>query len=130
MIRFADRCLFVDSSFQHAAAAMGKPSTVVWVATQPEVFGYDIHTNIKAPVEFPKGTIDSYLYDYNFTGAIHECPYDDVSQMFDVNGIVGSLLQQPKQPEQQAPVQQQVGTSEPSLSAAKPDTSKKNRKKN
>jgi len=97
LLRYADRCLFVDSSFQHAAAALGKPSTVVWVATQPEVFGYDMHENFKPPVEFPEGTIDSFLHDYNFTGAVHECPYDDVNQMFDVDGIVNSLLQPPRQ---------------------------------
>ena len=97
MMRFADRCLFVDSSLQHAAAAMGKSSTVVWIATQPELFGYDMHTNIKAPVQLPKGTIDSYLYDYTFTGAVHECPYSDVKEMFDVDAIVQSLLQPARQ---------------------------------
>tara|TARA_S200002703_G_scaffold141348_1_gene133161 strand:+ start:13899 stop:14933 length:1035 start_codon:yes stop_codon:yes gene_type:complete len=96
MIQIADRCLFVDSSFQHAAAAMKKSATVVWVGTQPELFGYDLHTNIKAPVQFPEGTIDSYLYDYNFTGAGHECPYQDVNQMFDVDSILKSLLQPSK----------------------------------
>lgn len=93
LLRFSDRQLFVDSSLQHAAAAFRKPSTVVWIGTQPEQFGYDMHQNFRPPVEFPQGTIDSFLHDYNFTGAIHECPYDDVSQMFDVNGIVNSLLQ-------------------------------------
>ena len=103
LLRYADRCLFVDSSFQHAAAAIGKSATVVWIGSQPEVFGYDMHTNFKPPVEFPQGTIDSFLHDYNFTGAIHECPYDDISQMFDVNGIVNSLLQ----PERQSVQEQQ-----------------------
>lgn len=128
MLRYADRCLFVDSSFQHAAAAMGKSATVVWIGTQPELFGYDLHTNIKAPVQFPEGTIDSYLYDYNFTGAIHECPYDDTTQMFDVNGIVQSLLQptQQVQPVQQAPDPQQVTTTETSPSV---ETSAANKKK-
>ena len=93
MMRYADRCLFVDSSLQHAAAAMGKPATVVWVATEPKLFGWDLHQNITPPVKLPKGTIDSYLFDYTFTGAIHECPYNDVNEMFDVNAIVQSLLQ-------------------------------------
>jgi len=93
MMRFADRCLFVDSSLQHAAAAMGKPATVVWVATEPQLFGWDLHQNITPPVKLPKGTVDSYLFDYTFTGAIHECPYNDVNEMFDVNAIVQSLLQ-------------------------------------
>jgi len=102
LLRFADRCLFVDSSFQHAAAALNKPSTVVWIGTQPQSFGYEMHDNFTPPVEFPNGTIDSYLHDYNFTGAIHECPYDDVAQMFDVDGIINSLLTPPLQnvPEQ------------------------------
>ena len=132
MIRIADRCLFVDSSFQHAAAAMNKSATVVWVGTQPELFGYDLHTNIKAPVQFPEGTIDSYLYDYNFTGAGHECPYDDVNQMFDVDGIVKSLLQpiqtadKPTTSAQQSKLQQFVETP---FNAAKPAATKKNRKK-
>ncbi len=132
MIRIADRCLFVDSSFQHAAAAMNKSATVVWVGTQPELFGYDLHTNIKAPVQFPEGTIDSYLYDYNFTGAGHECPYDDVNQMFDVDSIVKSLLQpiqtadKPTTSAPQSKLQQFVN---PPLNAAKPAATKKNRKK-
>lgn len=132
MIRVADRCLFVDSSFQHAAAAMKKSATVVWVGTQPELFGYDLHTNIKAPVQFPEGTIDSYLYDYNFTGAGHECPYDDVNQMFDVDSIVKSLLQptqtadKPTTSAPQSNIQQFVETPP---SAAKRAANKKNRKK-
>lgn len=131
IIRYADRCLFVDSSLQHAAAAMGKPATVVWVATQPEIFGYDIHTNITAPVQFPQGTIDSYLYDYNFTGAIHECPYDDVAQMFDVNAIVSSLLpsNQPAQVIQQPTAPKQVVTSETPTSDEKPVGKKQKVKK-
>ena len=84
--------LLIDSSLQHAAAAMGLPSTVVWVATQPKIFGYNIHNNITPNVEFPAGTVDSYLYDYNFTGAIHECPYTDPLQIFDVETIISTLL--------------------------------------
>jgi hypothetical protein len=114
--------LFVDSSFQHAAAAMGKEASVVWIGTQPEVFGYDMHQNFKPPVEFPEGTIDSFLHDYNFTGAIHECPYDDVNQMFDVNGIVNSLLQPPRQAAAAEPVAVQSNP-EPVKSAAKQEKS-------
>ena len=129
MLRFADRCLFVDSSLQHAAAALGKSSTVVWVATQPELFGYEMHTNIKAPVQLPKGTIDSYLFDYTFTGAVHECPYDDVSQMFDVNAIVQSLLQPAREaiPSHEQ-FQADQATKETAPSASKRAAAKKKRK--
>lgn len=83
--------LLIDSSLQHAAAAMGLKSTVVWVATQPEVFGYKMHNNIKPKTEFTQGTVDSYLFDYNFTGAIYECPYMDISEIFDIDAILQTL---------------------------------------
>ena len=38
--------LFIDSSLQHAAAAFNLPSTVLWVGTHPEMFGYKLHNNI------------------------------------------------------------------------------------
>jgi hypothetical protein len=84
--------LLIDSSLQHAAAAMNLPSTVVWVATQPEIFGYEMHTNIKPNIEYRKGTVDSYLYDYNFTGAIHECPYTSMYEIFNIEDILKDLL--------------------------------------
>jgi len=92
MLQYSQARLFIDSSLQHAAAALGLPSTVVWVATQPKIFGYGIHNNIGPIEEFPQGTVDSYLYDYNFTGAIHECPYDNPAQIFDIEAILKTLL--------------------------------------
>lgn len=80
--------LFVDSSLQHAAAAMGVPSTVVWVATQPSVFGYNIHNNVSPKMQFLEGTPDSFLHDFNFNGPIHECPYDSPDQIFDIEKIL------------------------------------------
>lgn len=87
----ADARLLVDSSLQHAAAAMNLPSTVVWVATESKIFGYDIHKNIEPENKFLQGTIDSYLYDYNFTGTIHECPYSHPNEIFNVDKIVSTL---------------------------------------
>lgn len=92
MLKQSDARLFIDSSLQHAAAAMNLPSTVVWVATQPEVFGYNIHSNITPEMEYSEGMADSYLYDYNFTGTIHECPYKNPLEIFSVQKITNSLL--------------------------------------
>jgi ADP-heptose:LPS heptosyltransferase len=88
MLNLSKKRILIDSSLQHAAAAMGLPSTVVWVGTQPEVFGYDMHNNITPPVTFPKGNINSYLYDYSFNGIIHECPYDNIYQIFNIENII------------------------------------------
>ena len=86
-----DKRLLIDSSLQHAAAAMGLKSTVVWVATEPQLFGYILHDNIDPKVKFSDGAIDSYLFDYNFTGSIHECPYKNFEDIFDIDAILQSV---------------------------------------
>lgn len=87
----SDARLFIDSSLQHAAAAMNLPSTVVWVATESRLFGYNVHQNIESETKHLQGTVDSYLYDYNFTGTIHECPYNHPSEIFNIDKIVSTL---------------------------------------
>ena len=82
----AQKRILIDSSLQHAAASFNLPSTVLWVGTSPTVFGYKLHNNIVA--NEPKGgtkLIDSYIFDYNLDGVLHECPYKDVNEMFDAN---------------------------------------------
>ena len=91
LLAFSHKRLLVDSSLQHAAANMGLPSTVVWVATQPVTFGYAIHNNILPKTSHPQGTVDSYLYDYNFNGPPHECPYESYNDIFDVQTILNAL---------------------------------------
>ena len=92
MVAHSDKRIFIDSSLQHAAAALNIPATVVWVATQPSVFGYKTNNNISPVTEHPKGTIDSYLYDYDFTGVIHQCPYGNLDELHDVDVIVNNVL--------------------------------------
>ena len=92
MMSFSEKRLFIDSSLQHAAAAMGLPSVVAWVATKPEQFGYPLHNNLRPSKEFPRGLVDSYLYDYNFTGVIHECPYENMTDIHSVETIVNAVL--------------------------------------
>lgn len=92
MLMFSEKRVFIDSCLQHAAAALKQPSTVAWFATQPEVFGYDIHTNFAPKELLGTGTIDSYLYDYNFTGQPHECPFNDYTKLIDYNALVNSVM--------------------------------------
>tara|TARA_R100001079_G_C4450012_1_gene153204 strand:- start:2518 stop:3414 length:897 start_codon:yes stop_codon:yes gene_type:complete len=91
MVAHSDKRLFIDSSLQHAAAALGLKSTVTWVATEPKIFGYKIHDNISPKVEYKDGHIDSYLFDYDFTGIIHQCPYNKLEELHDVDAIVKSV---------------------------------------
>ena len=92
MLAFSQKRILIDSSLQHAAAALNLPSTVAWVATQPQIFGYDTHTNFVPKKQYAKGHIDSYLYDYNFTGPAHECPYSTIDDIHDIDGIVNSVI--------------------------------------
>ena len=91
----SDKRVLIDSSLQHATAAMNLKSTVLWVGTSPKNFGYQMHSNIVAKP--PKGNvkmIDAYLFDYSFDGIAHECPYMDASEMFDINDIFKSIDKQ------------------------------------
>ena len=88
LVAASEKRFLIDSCLQHTAAALNLPSTVFWIGTSPENFGYDMHTNIKALP--PKGNtklIDAYLFDYSFDGHLHECPYADVNEMFDVKQL-------------------------------------------
>jgi len=88
----SDKRVLIDSCLQHAAAAFKLKSSVLWIGTSSTIFGYDIHTNIQA--NKPAGNVkmvDSYLFDYSFEGIVHECPYNNVNEMFDLNNIFKSL---------------------------------------
>ena len=96
ILEICDKRVLIDSSLQHGAAALGLRSTVLWNATSPEVFGYDIHDNIKAK-EKPKINLPgSYLFDYDFDGNEMEYPYDesDEKDLFDMDLIFASIDRQ------------------------------------
>lgn len=89
MVLLSDRRLMIDSFLQHASAAFGLTSTVLWSCNSPKVFGYNIHKNISS--NFEAGDLRNSMYD----------PYDilgDPTQivtppgiMFDKELIIKSL---------------------------------------
>ena len=92
----SDKIIAIDSFLQHAAAAFNKKATVGWISNSPVVFGYDIHDNIVAngPESF-RHRIDSYLEKDDWTGGRpHECPYDNINNIFDKNQFIESVLGQ------------------------------------
>lgn len=92
LILASEKRALIDSSLHHAAAAFNKPSTVMWVGTDPKMFGYDMHDNICA--REPSGNIkriDSYIFDYDFHGNHHEFPYYSNDTIFDSKEILNSL---------------------------------------
>lgn len=92
LVQLSDKRLLIDSSLQHAAMALKKPSTVLWIGTSPVVFGYNFHRNITTNLNDDEFKLPgSYLFDYDFNGMIHECPIVDQSTMFDIQEIINSL---------------------------------------
>ena len=88
----SDKRILIDSCLQHAAAAFKMKSSVIWVGTHPQVFGYKIHDNIMAnKPKLANQRIGSYLFDFNFDNNIHECPYNSVQEMFDFNQVLSRV---------------------------------------
>lgn len=85
LIIMSHRRVLIDSSGQHIAAAFNLKSLVFWIGTSKENFGYDLHLNVNSlPPKRQTKMIDSYLFDYSFEGNFHECPYQNVNEMFDI----------------------------------------------
>jgi hypothetical protein len=92
LLAASDKRLLIDSSLQHAAAGMELKSTVLWIGTSPINYGYRMHNNIVAnPPKNTNKMIDSYLFDYSFEGVVHECPYNDLTEIFDIKEILNSI---------------------------------------
>lgn len=93
LIQLSEKRLLMDSFGQHAAAAFDKPSTVLWIANSPNVFGYDLHTNITANPETISSELrNAYLSKYNIAGDPIEFPYNKESEIFNVDEVIKSLI--------------------------------------
>jgi hypothetical protein len=85
--------LFIDSFAQHAAAALGLQSTVLWIGNSHKVFGYEENINI-----YPNANIinnfDKYsLFQDDISGFVQSFPYDTVN-LFDINQIIDAVNKQ------------------------------------
>lgn len=95
IVQISTERILIDSSLQHIAAALGKPSKVIWNVTSPTLFGYGMHTNIKPKADYSKGHRKSYLYDFEIAGVPAECPFENYTQMFDEEAIYLAVLSDP-----------------------------------
>lgn len=93
LIAMSDKRLFIDSFAQHTAAALGLPSTVLWIANVPSQFGYEMHHNIMAtPPTLETDLRNSVLSKYNLLGAPSEFPYNSEEEIFDADAIISAVL--------------------------------------
>jgi len=100
LVELTDKRLFIDSSLQHATAAFGLPSTVLWNATSSVIFGHDLHDNIQAKEKPKKSLPGSYLFDYQFDANENEFPYEDedLGELYNIDQIIDSLEKQTNTP--------------------------------
>lgn len=95
LIENSDKRLLIDSFAQHTAAAMNKPSTVCWIINSPQVFGYELHSNIIAnPFTIKPELRNSYFSKFNITGDLIEFPYNVESEIFNTKEIIQSIKNQ------------------------------------
>jgi hypothetical protein len=95
LIARSEKRAFIDSFCQHTAAALGKRSTVLWIANKPNVFGYSLHDNILPNPENGKGDLKySVFHKYTITGMPNEFPYVSENDIFDVDRVINSIKNQ------------------------------------
>jgi hypothetical protein len=92
LMTFSTKRLFIDSFAQHTASALNLPSTVLWIANKPEVFGYDLHTNIVANPETKTPELkNSFLNKYDISGNPLQFPYNSEDEIFDIDKIIEAI---------------------------------------
>ena len=74
LLRGASGAICMDSMVQHAMAAFGISSIVGWVGNSPDVFGYNIHNNIKSNFKFETDSLEGYLEPYSIQSEGYQCP--------------------------------------------------------
>jgi hypothetical protein len=96
LVELTDKRLLIDSSLQHAAAAYGLPSTVLWNATSSVIFGHSLHNNIQAKPKPKKSLPGSVYFDYQFDANENEFPYEeeDLKDLYNLDQIIDSLEKQ------------------------------------
>jgi ADP-heptose:LPS heptosyltransferase len=84
--------LVMDSFLQHALAALKLPSVACWVVNSPKVFGYELNTNILANAYTTQPELrNSYLSKFNIGGDELEFPYQNETEIFNVDEIIKAL---------------------------------------
>ncbi len=92
LLQLSDKRLLIDSFSQHMSAALNLKSTVCWVGTKPEIFGYKLHDNIKSEPYNDEKSLENAMYaPYGLSENIHNIPYKDLNDVFDLNKILISL---------------------------------------
>lgn len=95
LLQIANKRLLIDSFAQHLSAALNKKSTVCWISTKPEIFGYKHNINIKSNPFTKEPNLVSAIYNpFNLSQDISSIPYNNLNEIFDTNKIIESINKQ------------------------------------
>ena len=90
LLMLSEKRLLIDSFTQHLAVCVDKPSTVCWITTTPNEFGYKMHNNvIRTPYEKP--TIFTCYEGYNLVEYLSNMPYSSNKDIFNLNEILNNI---------------------------------------
>lgn len=91
VLSMSEKRLLIDSVYSHAAAALDLPSVVLWVQTEQDKFGYEIHTNIEC--NHPElGNMDRLEGIFKGLDAdMSKCPFAKDQKIFDTQKIIETL---------------------------------------
>lgn len=93
-VLFADKRLFIDSFPQHAAAAFGKQSVVLWNTHTEKSQGYAIHTNIH-PMQPLDPAAVAYIETFRATKILpKQAPFNLKAPLYDTHKILDALESQ------------------------------------
>lgn len=71
----AETFVGIDSTLQHAGAALGKKGIILWGGTHPKMYGYNMHTNIMGECETIHCTRPYFVPSSDIVeNQIYECP--------------------------------------------------------
>lgn len=88
----SEKRLVMDSFLQHTFAALKLPAVACWIVNSPEVFGYDLHTDILAnPFTKEPELRNAYIEKFNIGGDELEFAYNSEEEIFDVKKIIDAL---------------------------------------
>lgn len=85
LLMVSEKRIFCNGIMQHLAAALKLPSVVLWINSNPVVFGHNLHTNIQSnPYTKDTVSLNPPLYtQYNNEESLDSFPYNDFDEVFD-----------------------------------------------
>lgn len=88
LISISDKMLVIDSFCHHMAIAIGKQSVVLWCGTNPNVFGYKEHLNVKSNNHTKPFAKEKQGYkQIEFIERIEDIPYNDLNEIYNFDEI-------------------------------------------